>query len=49
MMVMIFLQGKYADNQADKGTPAAFAKQDKKLAIMKVEKEMAERRRSLLT
>lgn len=42
------LKGKYADNQADKGTPAAFAKQDKKLA-MKVEKEMAERRRSLLT
>lgn len=48
MMVMIFSQGKYADNQADKGTPAAFAKQDKEMA-MKVEKEMAERRRSLLT
>ena len=37
MMVMIFSQGKYADNQADKGTPAAFVKQDKELA-MKVEK-----------
>ena len=37
MMVMIFLQGKYADNQADKGTPVAFDKQDKELA-MKVEK-----------
>ena len=48
MMVMIFSQGKYADNQADKGTPVAFDKQDKELA-MKVEKEMAERRRSLFT